>query len=297
MAGPGYATRVLRLGAFAVAALCCAPALARAQAEAEEEAETDAAPETGGGSRSPTERGEADDDEFGVVDGETSHAGVDPDTVAAAEELPEDATARPPEEPHDPPAYLSAEDQRRWRARHYDATEPSLPAIIQISGGIAAALDSSLDQALVTHRYGSSPAIAIADVTFLGRATEWFHVGGRIGGRGRGWGANDTSPAVAGGLDVLAIAMARAYLGNVVDIGAMVGVGIGWGGLSLQSGGATGFAPRVHGAAMVGFRIDRGVRFQARFAFDWFAIYDIDRYGSDLELGGPSLSLGLEVRR
>ena len=34
------------------------------------------------------------------------------------------------------------------------------------------------------------------------------------------------------------------------------------------------------------------------YAPDWIsALYDLDRYGSDLDLGGPSISLGIEVRR
>ena len=35
----------------------------------------------------------------------------------------------------------------------------------------------------------------------------------------------------------------------------------------------------------------------ARFAWDFYSVFDLDRYGSDLELGGPSLELGFEVRR
>ena len=212
----------------------------------------------------------------------------------APDELPEGADLGPPLAER--PPVLTHEELVRYRQRNYDPTEPEHPLALQVHLGIGGALDSSLDQALAAHRYGASPLIFQGDVALLSRVTEWLYLGGRIGGRGRGWLSNEVAPASAGGVDGMAIAHLRVYLGRVVDIGAILGAGIGWGGISLERGGAAAVAPRLHGSALIAFRLGSGVRLCARFAWDWFSLYDMDRYGSDLELGGPSLSLGLEIR-
>ncbi|MDQ3037523.1 MAG: hypothetical protein M3Y87_34330 [Myxococcota bacterium] len=262
----------LRFGAIvAVIAMLTGPARAQdAPAEAEVETAAEAEVEAEGQAPVPTD-------------------------VAAAEELPDGADSGPAILV--PRRELSPEEARRERERNFDPTEPHMPGVFQLSIGVGAALDSSLDSALTAHRYGDSPLIVLGDVSFLGRVTEWLYVGGRLGGRGRGWGSNDTSPAVAGAIDVMAIAHLRAYLGRIVDIGAVLGLGVGWAGLTIQGAAATGLAPRLHGSAVIAFRLGPGVRITARFGWDWFSLYDLDRYGSDLELGGPSLSLGFEVRR
>lgn len=238
---------------------------------------------------------EANSDPDTTAEVEAEGRAPDPTGVAAAEELPEGADSGPAILV--PRRELTAEEARRERERNFDPTEPHMPGVFQLFVGIGAALDSSLDGALAAHRYGDSPLVVLGDVSFLGRVTEWLYVGGRLGGRGRGWGSNDTSPAVAGALDVMAIAHLRAYLGRIVDIGAVLGLGVGWAGLTIQGAASTGLAPRVHGSAVIAFRLGAGVRLAARFGWDWFSMYDLDRYGHDLELGGPSLALGFEVRR
>ena len=45
-----------------------------------------------------------------------------------------------------------------------------------------------------------------------------------------------------------------------------------------------------------GLRIARGTRILVHGEVNYFPAFDLDRYGSDLELGGASLSLALEVR-
>ncbi|AKF08460.1 hypothetical protein DB32_005609 [Sandaracinus amylolyticus] len=195
------------------------------------------------------------------------------------------------------PRELTPAEQRRERARRYDATEPLMPTTFQIfvSGGVP--LRASLDDALEAHRYGSSPVLFAGDFTLMTRIAEWLWLGGRVGARGRGWGSNNSAPAVGGGIDALAVAHVRAHLGPIVDLGAVLGVGLGWGGVSIQGAGTWAFAPRLSGYAQVGFRVAQGVRIGARVGWDWFSMYDLDRYGSDLELGGPLLGIGLEVRR
>lgn len=214
---------------------------------------------------------------------------------AAPEELPEGADLGPPLSERAP--LLTPEEQRRARLRNYDPTEPEHPVALQLALGIGAALDSSLDAALAAHRYGESPLIFQGDVSLLARISEWLYLGGRLGGRGRGWLSNVEEPVSAGAIDAMAIAHARVYLGRVVDLGAILGLGMAWGGVSIERGGSAAVAPRLHGAVMIAFRVASGGRFVARFAWDWCSFYDMDRYGSDLELGGPSLAIGLEIRR
>lgn len=227
---------------------------------------------------------------------DTSSLVAEPSTAdGAVDELPDDADSGPPMLHRR--RELTPEQLRLERERNFDASEPLMPGVFQLHVGLGGALDSSLDQALISHGYAESPLVVLGDIGFLGRVAEWLHVGARIGGRGRGWRSNDRSPATAGGIDVMAIAHARMYLGRIVDLGAVLGLGLGWAGLSLQGAPATGFAPRVHGGLVLGFRLAPGVRLDGRFAWDWFTLYDLDRYGSDLDLGGPSISLGIEVRR
>ena len=282
------------LGAFVIALACLAALTvpASAQEQPAEDAQ-DAAPAT------TQQASDAEDATPALAsDAEVEGAGgdaPDPTRVAAAEELPEGADFGRPmlHRRRD----LTPEELRRERERRADASEPLMPGVFQLFLGIGAALDSSLTGALVAHRYADTPVVFQGDVAFLGRVTEWLYLGGRLGGRGRGWGSNDAPPAVAGGVDLMAVAHLRAYLGRIVDLGTVLGAGLGWAGLSIQGAPSTGFAPRLHGGVVLGFRLAPGIRFAARFAWDWFSLYDLDRYGSDLDLGGPSLSIGLEVRR
>lgn len=226
----------------------------------------------------------------------------DPDESAAAaasveapDELPEGADSGPAILV--PRRELTAEEQRRERERSYDASEPLLPTVFQLFVGGGAPLDSSFDVALASHRYGDSPLMLIGDATLMTRIASWLWLGGRVGMRGRGWGRNDGPPAVAGGLDALAVAHVRAHLGPIVDLGVVLGAGLGWGGASIQGAGTWAFAPRLSGYLQAGFRVAQGARIGARVGWDWFSMYDLDRYGSDLELGGPVLAIGFELRR
>jgi hypothetical protein len=181
-------------------------------------------------------------------------------------------------------------------ARGSDASDPQLPAMWQLHIGMGGAVSSSLDGALVAHLYASSALVFAVDVTVGARVLPWLELAGRVGARGRGWGHAYEQAALAGGVDALGLVVMRGYVGRVVDLGVAAGVGIGVGGLSLHSSTVGSAAPRLHGALFVGFRVAPGVRLLGRFSWDWFSLYDIDRLGSDLELGGPMGSLGVEVR-
>lgn len=230
-------------------------------------------------------RAQGDPSDLAEVVDEGPGRGIDPARVPPADEFPEGVGFGPPQS-----------ERQRASPPQDDATEPALPHVVQIHVGLGVALGSSLDEALVAHRYGDSRVVVAGDITFAGRMTEWLHLGARVGARGRGWASAETEPALAGGVDALALGHARGQLGRVVDIGLQLGIGIGWAGLSVQHGSASGFAPRLHGSGIVGFRFAPGARLMVRFAWDWFSVYDLDRYGSDLDLGGPSAAVGLEVR-
>lgn len=204
---------------------------------------------------------------------------------------------RAPEELPDGADFGPAQSSLPPRPTPADASEPLMPNLFQFHLGAGVALDASIDDVLVAHGFAESPFAFSGDIGFLGRLEEWFYLGARVGGRGRGWSSNDRSPATAGGVDALALAHLRAHLGRIVDLGIALGVGLGWGGISMTSGSSTTFAPRLHGSVLVGFRLAPGIRFMTRIGWDWFSLYDLDRYGSDLDLGGASLSLGFEVRR
>ena len=180
--------------------------------------------------------------------------------------------------------------------RGADASDPQLPAMWQLHIGMGGAVSSSLDGALVAHLYASSALVFAVDVTVGARLLPWLELAGRVGARGRGWGHAYEQAALAGGVDALGLVVMRGYVGRVVDLGVAAGVGIGVGGLSLHSSTVGSAVPRLHGALFVGFRVAPGVRLLGRFSWDWFSLYDIDRLGSDLELGGPMGSLGVEVR-
>ena len=201
------------------------------------------------------------------------------------------------------PAYdaLLAAREREERAVRDDiawaeTVERGRDSALQLFLGVGAALTSSLDLGLRSHMYGDSAVHFLGDVSVLGRVADWLHIGGRLGGRGRGWGRRGAPPATASGMDLMVVAHARGHVGRVVDLGAAVGVGLGVAGLALEGNTALGLSPRLHGSLLVGFRLATGVRLLARFAWDFFTWFDLDRFGHDLELGGPSLSLGLEVR-
>ncbi len=185
------------------------------------------------------------------------------------------------------------------------AAQPASPASMETSDGpyasqlmlgVGLPLSASLDDALGALRFGPSIAEFLGDATFLAQAHPVLHLGGRLGGRGRAWSAFDGRLAVAGGLDAMLVAHVRASVGRVLDLGLSVGLGLGLATFGLRDATVWAPTPRAHGGVIVGFRVGAGVRLLCRLAWDWFSAYDLDALGSDLDLGGPSASLGLEAR-
>jgi hypothetical protein len=222
----------------------------------------------------------------------------------------QDAARRPTDPPADELAPVSsgptlAERERAARRGHpydrptyeVDASEPDLPVHVTLAaGGGATVVSCALDTALVSHDYAVSSAFYLGDVTVLGRIFDWLSIGGRFGGRGRTFVRNDGPGGSAGGVDLQLIVMARAQLGRVIDLGVHVGGGGAVVGIALHDQAANGIAPRLTAGVHVGFRLSRGVRIMLRGAYDFFRWFSADRYGDDLELGGVSGALGIEVR-
>lgn len=206
------------------------------------------------------------------------------------EELPEEADAGPGERAR------TLEAARPPRP-NIDYSDPDLPVYFRIAFGAGGAFESSLDDALATHGFARSPLFFAGDVTIAGRAESWLWFGGRVGAHGRGWGRRDGQPAAhATGYDLLGLAHLRFQLGRVFEIGGMFGAGLGLAVLVINDQPTAGIWPRLMGGAEIGIRVSRGIRVLLHGEVNYFPLFDIDRYGSDLELGGGSLSLVIEVR-
>lgn len=206
------------------------------------------------------------------------------------EELPEDADSGPNERER---AIAATRPVRP----SFDATDPDLPVYFRLSFGAGGAFGASLDDALATHGFARSPLFFTGNLTIAGRALSWLWFGGRIGAHGRGWNRRDGLPAAqATGFDLLAIAHLRVQLGRVFELGGMVGGGFGVALLSINDQVSTGGSPRLMVGAELGLRVARGARILLHGELNYFPWFDLDRYGSDLDFGGGSLSLVVEVR-
>jgi hypothetical protein len=206
------------------------------------------------------------------------------------EELPEEATSGPNERERAIAASRPARPS-------VDYTDPELPVYFRIAFGAGGAFNASLDDALATHGFARSPLFFAGDLTIAGRAFSWLWFGGRVGTHGRLWNRRDgLAPAQATGFDLLALAHLRFQLGRLFELGGMVGAGVGLALLSINDQVTASPWPRMMVGLELGLRIARGTRILVHGEVNYFPAFDLDRYGSDLELGGASLSLALEVR-
>jgi hypothetical protein len=193
-------------------------------------------------------------------------------------------------------AVRQSEPMAMRRVGQADAVDPELPVALSFFASLGAVMPSSYDDAIRSHAFGqSSPTIAMDGSITYGVA-RWLHLGGRLGTRGRGWIRRDGEFAMASGIDLLGIAHARLHLGPVIDLGIVLGGGVGLAALSVHQTTVLGVAPRLHGAVQFGFRLGRGFHLFLRGAWDYFPWNDIDRYGSDIDLGGPFVGFGFEVK-
>lgn len=185
------------------------------------------------------------------------------------------------------------ETMRRMRP---DASDGALPVAFQFFAGIGGVMRSSYGRALQAHAFGGSSPNVNIDAALTYRLTENFFLGGQIGARGHGWLRRDGTAAMATGLDAMAILHLRFQLGSLFDLGAMVGAGGGTVGVQLYDSTAFFGAWRLSGSVLLGLRVATGTRVFLKASWDYFSAFDIDRYGSDVDMGGPALALGFEVR-
>lgn len=211
------------------------------------------------------------------------------------EELPEEATSGPRFDPARAARSVTLASEAGGRP---DPSDPALPVALAFLVGVGYAMPSSIDDALATHLYAdlNGAAVVTGDFQVTYRALEWLWLGGRFGFRGRTWGRDVSSPAHAGGFDLMAILHLRGQLGRVIDFGGLVGAGMGIVGLALNDTVSVGPAPRLSGGAELGFRLAPGARIVLRASWDFFQWFDLDRFGHDLDLGGPTIAAGLEIR-
>jgi hypothetical protein len=207
------------------------------------------------------------------------------------DELPEDADAGPNERER------LAEAARPARPIAQDYSDPELPVYFRIMFGLGGAFNASLDEALATHGFARSPILFDLSTSIAGRVLSWLWLGGRVGAHGRGWARRDGLPAAtATGYDLLGIIHLRAQLGRVFELGGMVGGGLGVGVLVINDVPTVGAFPRAIVGAELGLRLTTGMRLLLHGELSYFPIFDLDRYGSDLEFSGGAVSLVLEVR-
>lgn len=177
-----------------------------------------------------------------------------------------------------------------------DAVDPELPVALSFFANVGVVMQSSYDVAIQSHAYGPASPNGSFDASLTYGVTRWLHVGGRLGVRGMGWLRRDGDFAMAMGTDAMAIANARIHLGPIVDLGITLGGGIGVAGLSIHRTTLVGVTPRLHASLQLGFRLARGFHIFLRGAWDYFPWNDIDRAGHDIDLGGPVVGLGIEVK-
>ncbi len=193
-------------------------------------------------------------------------------------------------------AVRQSEPMAMRRVGQPDAIDPELPVALSFFGTVGVVMPSSYDDAIQSHSYGPSSPNVSFDASLTYGVARWLHLGGRIGTRGRGWIRRDGDYAMAMGVDAMAIATGRVHLGPVVDIGLTLGGGVGMAGLSVHRSTLLGVAPRLHGSLQIGFRLLRGFHIFVRGAWDYFPWNDIDRGGYDIDLGGPYVGIGIEVK-
>jgi len=207
------------------------------------------------------------------------------------EELPDEASAGPSE------AERLARAATPARPPRTDYSDPNLPVYFRVGFGVGGAFSASLDDVLAAHAFARSPILFQANVSLAGRIFPWLWLGGRLGATGRGWARRDGLPAAsATGYDLLGLIHFRGQLGRIFELGGMLGGGLGVGALVLNDVATIGAAPRLMVAAELGFRIDTGIRLLVHGEIGYFPLFDLDRYGSDLDLGGGTLSVVLEAR-
>ena len=157
----------------------------------------------------------------------------------------------------------------------------------------------SLDAALASRGYFTDRAAIGLDLTLTYRAIWLLFVGARVGTRWRSLEANTGRSAAEevqiSGTDVLAVAELRLPLGGI-ELSPDVAAGVSYAEAVDRDGSVARAGPRFSAGVSFSFWIVDPLRLVARLAWDLYSVIDVNRFGHDVGLGGPTLDIGVEWR-
>lgn len=158
--------------------------------------------------------------------------------------------------------------------------------------------ETGFDRGLSAHGYGTfrivpTVALGVAVPAFV----EWLWIGGQVGVRGRTWDRVGREAASLVGADLLATVRARIAIGRSVEMGLVVGGGLGWMGTWVNGVLSDQLAPRFNVQADLAFRIGRHFALGPSGGWDYFQTPSpINAYGHGVDAGGFYFGLSLEGR-
>ncbi|MEQ9074376.1 MAG: hypothetical protein RLP09_11020 [Sandaracinaceae bacterium] len=167
---------------------------------------------------------------------------------------------------------------------------------LELRFGVTFPADYSFDQALAALRYDGLRAAATAVVGVQIPVLDWLWLGGRFGGRGRGWAHPDRDAASLVAGELLATVQVRAWLGRVVELGLMVSGGLGWMQVAMRDATSDQAVGRFGVEAILAFKTGEHFAFGPRVGYDFFEWSGMNAYGHGVDVGGFSLGLALEGR-
>ena len=169
--------------------------------------------------------------------------------------------------------------------------------LLAMAGMLGDAPSEPFDTVLRSRGYADAPRVWGGEMTAEWKVLDWLWLGGRVDLRTRDWGRRGDVTASAFGLGGLALVEPRFTVNRSIDLGATVGAGLGLVGFDMNNAAEVYFAPKLHFGALVGFTLMEPVRLMFRVAWDYMRASNFNGFGHDLNLGGASLALGLEVRQ
>jgi len=157
----------------------------------------------------------------------------------------------------------------------------------------------SLDDALASRGYSTDHAALGLDLTLTHRAIWLLFVGARVGTHWRALASNAGRSAAddvqISGTDVLAVAELRLPFG-AIELSPDVAAGISYAETVDSDGSVARAGPRFSAGVSLSFWIVDPLRVVARLAWDLYPVLDVNRFGHDVALGGPTLDIGVEWR-
>lgn len=176
------------------------------------------------------------------------------------------------------------------------ADDRAMPLAFEVGLLSLAAMAGRYDRFLDTRSFGNSSPIFGIEAGLVEWVLPWLGFGGRFDARGKAWGNSHGGVAYASGLGLVGVAVARAQVGRAFDFGVELSAGAAVGGTSLEEATRVGLGPRIGARLRIALRVEVGLRFFFALGYDYSPIADLDQLGSNIDLGGPGATLGVEVR-